>query len=222
MGCEFKLTVKPAGVTNLFVLVPLSTVNMSDSDEVIDITMEAARKAQELLDERGLEGHGIRVSVDYRGGDAYYTLEFYEEPGDDDVVVEEHEVPLYVDPDASAAIEGSTIDFVTENGRSGFTVKAPNQVEEREFDDSMEGRIREFLARNFPQIQGHGGEAVVEELDEDRGYVKLSLEGACSGCGISDATADAIRNNMPQHVDGVSEVDISAGDDDHVQIDPPF
>lgn len=195
---------------------------MSDSDDVIDITMEAARKAEDLLEERGLEGHGIRVSVDYRGGDAYYSLEFYEEPADDDVVVEGKGVPLYVDPDASAAIQGSTIDFVTENGRSGFTVKSPNRVEEQEFDDTLEGRVREFLARNFPQIQGHGGEAIVEKLDEDAGYVKLSLEGACSGCGISDATAEAIRNNMPQHVDGIQKVDISAGDDDHVQIDPPF
>lgn len=195
---------------------------MSDSGEVIDITLEAAKKAQELLDERGMEGHGIRVSVDYRGGDAYYSLEFYEDPVEDDVVVESKGVPLYVDSDASAAIEGSTIDFVTENGRSGFTVRAPNKAVDEEFDDSLEGRIKEFLARNFPQIQGHGGEAIVEDLDEDRGYVRLSLEGACSGCGISDATAEAIKKKMPQHLDSVDEVDISAGDDDHVQIDPPY
>ncbi len=190
-------------------------------DELIDITPKAARKVEDLLDERGLEGHGVSVGVDYEGGRAEYTLEFEEEPGDDDVVVESNGVEIYVDEDSAAAVEGSKVDYVVENGRAGF--KVINEVaggSSQEFEDSLQGRIREFLALNFPQIEGHGGEAVIEEVREDEGYVKLSLEGACSGCGISDATSEAIKNNLPANVEGVTKVDISAGDG-ATQIDPP-
>ncbi|MDY7082385.1 MAG: iron-sulfur cluster assembly accessory protein [Halobacteria archaeon] len=198
---------------------------MSDSDtsdELIEMTPDAARKATELLEERGLEGHGIRVGVDYRGGNASYSLEFTDGADEDDIVVESNGVSIYVDSEAAAAVEDARIDYVVENGKAGFKVQPPTEVDEIDFDDSLEGRIHEFLARNFPQIQGHGGEAVIEELDEEEEYVKLSLEGACSGCGISDATADAIRKNMPQRVDGINKVEISAGDDDHIEIDSPF
>ncbi len=190
-------------------------------DELIEITQKAARKVEDLLDERGLEGHGVSVGVDYEGGQAAYTLEFEESPDEDDVVVESNGVELYVDEESSAAVEGSKVDYVVENGRAGF--KVVNDVKSdrsQEFDDSIQGRIKEFLAVNFPQIQGHGGEAVIEEVREDEGYVRLSLEGACSGCGISDATSDAIKNNLPANVEGVTKVDISAGDG-ATQIDPP-
>lgn len=190
-------------------------------DQLIEITPKAARKVEDLLDDRGLEGHGVSVGVDYEGGQAAYTLEFEEAPEEDDVVVESNGVELYVDEDSAAAVEGSKVDYVVENGRAGFKVVGDVKGDgSQEFDDSIQGRIKEFLAVNFPQIQGHGGKAVIEEVREDEGYVRLSLEGACSGCGISDATSDAIKNNLPANVEGVTEVEISAGDGP-TQIDPP-
>lgn len=194
----------------------------ADDDPLVDVTPDAARKVNEIVRERGLDDPGVAVAVEYDGDEAVFTLEFAEDPGEDDAVEESRGVTLYVDEGSRAALDGARIDFVVERGREGFKVLPPSRAEELDFGDGLEGRVREFLARNFPQIQGHGGEAVVEELDEDDGFVKLSLEGACSGCGISDATADAIRNNLPTSVDGVTEVEISTGgDDDGVQIDPP-
>lgn len=190
-------------------------------EELIEITQKAARKVEDLLDERGLEGHGVSVGVDYEGGQAAYTLEFEESPGEDDVVVESNGVELYVDEDSAAAVEGSKVDYVVDNGRAGFKVVGDVKDDTaQEFDDSIQGRIKEFLAVNFPQIQGHGGKAVIEEVREDEEYVRLSLEGSCSGCGISDATTDAIKNNLPANVEGVTKVEISAGDGP-TQIDPP-
>ncbi|MFP4632284.1 MAG: NifU family protein [Halobacteriales archaeon] len=189
--------------------------------EPIEVTDRAARKVGDLVEERGLEGHGVRVSVEYEAGEASFKLEFAEEPEEDDVVTESKGVAVYVDGDSVAAVEGSKVDYVVERGRAGFKVLSPmNDDGSADFDDSIEGRIKEFLALNFPQIQGHGGEAVIEEIEEESGYVRLSLEGACSGCGISDATSTAIQNNMPAQVEGVSEVEISAGDG-ATQIDPP-
>ncbi|MDY6780395.1 MAG: iron-sulfur cluster assembly accessory protein [Halobacteria archaeon] len=191
------------------------------SKDGIEITQEAAEKVEELREERGLEGYGISVGVGYGGGEATYTLEFSESPEPSDEVVESRGIEVYVDEESAAAVEGAKIDFVVKQGEKGFRVVPPNQTGEREYEDSLEGRVREFHDTNFPQIRGHGGEAVIEKLDENEGYVKLSLEGACSGCGISDATSKAIRERMPQSLRGIEEVEISAGDDDHMEIDPP-
>ncbi|XGI84439.1 NifU family protein [Halorutilales archaeon Cl-col2-1] len=183
-----------------------------ESNNIINVTSEAATKANELMEDRGLDGYGIRISVDYKGGDADYSLEFSQKPMDSDRIVETDGLTLFIDSESEAAVEGSTLDYVVENGRGGFTVKSAGGKEEAEFDESTpEGQVRSFLVRNFPQIQGHGGEAIIEELDEEEGYVKLSLEGACSGCGISDATAEAIMRKLPKTVEGISRVEVDAG-----------
>ncbi|GGL56053.1 NifU family protein [Halocalculus aciditolerans] len=72
-------------------------------------------------------------------------------------------------------------------------------------------RVETFLARNFPQIQLHGGTAGVEGVDAESGEVWLALGGACSGCGISPMTVGAIQSRLPQEVPEISTVHVDAG-----------
>ncbi|GGL43907.1 hypothetical protein GCM10009037_29170 [Halarchaeum grantii] len=58
-------------------------------------------------------------------------------------------------------------------------------------------RVETFLARNFPPISMHGGTAGVDAVDADSGEVRLALGGACSGCGISPMTVQAIQARLP-------------------------
>ena len=187
----------------------------------VDITQKAEDEINELLDERGMEGHGISVSVEYSDGEASYILEFSESPDDNEMTVDDNEVPIYVSEEAAAAVDGCTVDYVVQNGRAGFSVETPSISDSDEFEDSLEGRVREFLSRNFPQIQGHGGKAVIRGIDEDAGVLELSLEGSCSGCGISDSTMAAIENQLPESVDEIDEVRIGTGDDG-MEIESPF
>ncbi|MDY6765717.1 MAG: hypothetical protein SV377_08620, partial [Halobacteria archaeon] len=69
------------------------------SQEIVKITPRAARKASELLERRNLGDHGIRVSIDYRGNDPSYSLEFADEPLPGDRVVESNGMELFVDRD---------------------------------------------------------------------------------------------------------------------------
>jgi Fe-S cluster biogenesis protein NfuA len=71
--------------------------------------------------------------------------------------------------------------------------------------------VQSFLIRNFPQIAMHGGSAAVEAVDEETGEVWLRLGGACSGCGISPMTIQAIAARMPERVEGVTEVHVDTG-----------
>jgi Fe-S cluster biogenesis protein NfuA len=75
----------------------------------------------------------------------------------------------------------------------------------------LEQRIEQFLLRNFPQIQLHGGDAVIESLDEDTGEVWLRLTGACSGCGISPMTVQALKSRMVAQFDELTAVHAETG-----------
>ncbi|MFC6825758.1 NifU family protein [Halopelagius fulvigenes] len=79
-------------------------------------------------------------------------------------------------------------------------------------ENDLEERIERFMRRNFPQIQMHGGDAGIEAIDEDAGEVWISLTGACSGCGISPMTIQALKSRMVAEFEEVSEVHASTGD----------
>lgn len=76
--------------------------------------------------------------------------------------------------------------------------------------DPME-EINLFLRRNFPQIQMHGGESSVLDVDKETGEVQIALSGACSGCGISPMTTQHIKRRLVQELEWVEKVSVSTG-----------
>lgn len=72
-------------------------------------------------------------------------------------------------------------------------------------------RITNFLRRNFPQIQMHGGSAGITHLDVETGEVHVQLGGACSGCGISPMTIQAIKARMVKEIPEIEEVHADTG-----------
>jgi len=78
--------------------------------------------------------------------------------------------------------------------------------------DDLEERVANFLRRNFPQIQMHGGSAAIQNLDRESGEVTIQLGGACSGCGISPMTIQAIKSRMTKEIPEIETVHASTGD----------
>lgn len=78
-------------------------------------------------------------------------------------------------------------------------------------EDDLRERISNFLRRNFPQIQMHGGSAAIQDLDVEAGSVSIQLGGACSGCGISPMTIQAIKSRMTQEIPEITEVHAVTG-----------
>lgn len=77
--------------------------------------------------------------------------------------------------------------------------------------DDLEERITNFLRRNFPQIQMHGGSAAIQNLDRESGEVTIMLGGACSGCGISPMTIQAIKSRMVKEIPEITTVHADTG-----------
>ena len=79
--------------------------------------------------------------------------------------------------------------------------------------DDLEERVTNFLRRNFPQIQMHGGSAAIQDLDRETGEVTILLGGACSGCGISPMTIQAIKSRMVKEIPEIEQVHADTGMD---------
>ena len=82
-----------------------------------------------------------------------------------------------------------------------------------EAEDDLKERVRNFLRQNFPQIQMHGGSAAIQDIDRESGEVHIMLGGACSGCGISPMTIQAIKSRMVKEIPEIEQVHADTGMD---------
>ena len=72
----------------------------------------------------------------------------------------------------------------------------------------LEKETRRYLNKNVPQIQEHGGNFEVRDVDEAAGQLTVAIGGACSGCCIAPMTMRAIEHNLLDAIDGLSHVDV--------------
>ena len=84
-------------------------------------------------------------------------------------------------------------------------------TETQDEGDDLEERVSNFLRRNFPQIQMHGGSAAIQDIDRESGEVHIQLGGACSGCGISPMTIQAIKSRMVKEIPEIETVHADTG-----------
>ena len=96
--------------------------------QAMTVTEAAAERIQALLAKRGKPSVGIRVGVRARGCSGLtYTLEYADEKGKFDEVVEANGVTILIDPKATMFIIGTEMDYVEDKLQSGFTFRNPNE-----------------------------------------------------------------------------------------------
>ncbi|MGH7002294.1 MAG: HesB/IscA family protein [Stellaceae bacterium] len=92
------------------------------------VTDAAAKRVQALLAQRGKPSAGIRIGVRARGCSGLtYTLEYADEKGKLDEVVQDKGVTILIDPKATMFIIGTEMDYVEDKLQSGFTFRNPNE-----------------------------------------------------------------------------------------------
>ena len=97
--------------------------------KVVSLTDAAADRVREIMAQSDKPVAGLRVGV-RNGGCAgmSYTMEFAEEQGPHDEVVEEKGVRVLIDPKAVLFLLGTQMDFQTSKLSSGFVFNNPNQT----------------------------------------------------------------------------------------------
>ncbi len=98
------------------------------SRQAMMVTDAAVERIQALLARRGKPSVGIRVGVRSRGCSGLtYTLEYADEKGKFDEVVEAKGITILIDPKATMFIIGTEMDYVEDKMQSGFTFRNPNE-----------------------------------------------------------------------------------------------
>ncbi len=99
----------------------------STTSKAVSITDRAAAHITELLGKREKESVGIKVGIRTRGCSGLsYTIEYADEIGKYDEVIEEKGVRVLIDPKAVMFLIGTEMDFVEEKFKSGFVFNNPN------------------------------------------------------------------------------------------------
>jgi iron-sulfur cluster assembly protein len=96
--------------------------------QAMTLTDAAADRVRALLAKRGKPAVGIRVGVRSRGCSGLtYTLEYADEKGKFDEMVQDKGVTVLIDPKATMFIIGTEMDYVEDKLQSGFTFRNPNE-----------------------------------------------------------------------------------------------
>jgi iron-sulfur cluster assembly protein len=96
---------------------------------VVNLTDEALVQLKTLLEKEDNPKLGLRVFVSGGGcSGLQYGMAFDDNVRDDDEIVEQSGVKVFIDEFSRNYIEGSTIDYVDGLMGAGFTVQNPNAV----------------------------------------------------------------------------------------------
>ncbi len=101
---------------------------MNNHPPPISLTDTAAERVKALLASRGKPSLGVRIAVRSKGCSGLsYTLEFADEKGPMDEILEDKGVTILIDPKATLFILGTEMDYVEEELQSGFVFRNPNE-----------------------------------------------------------------------------------------------
>ncbi len=103
--------------------------NLKPRFKVMSLTDAAAARVREIIDNADKPFEALRVGVK-NGGCAgmSYTMEWAEEIGKFDEVVEDKGVKVVIDPKAILFLLGTEMDFRTDKLSAGFVFNNPNQT----------------------------------------------------------------------------------------------
>ena len=96
--------------------------------QAMKLTPAAVEQVKKLIEGRDKPTAGVRIGVRTKGCSGLsYTLEFADEKGEFDEVVEQDGVTLLIDPNASMFIIGTEMDYKVDKLESGFVFSNPNE-----------------------------------------------------------------------------------------------
>ena len=102
---------------------------MNQPEVALTVTPVAAAEVKKFMDAEGVAADkgGLRVSVQPGGCSGFkYGLLIEDQAAEDDIVVDQGEYRVFVDPFSAQYINGVIIDYTSSMQGSGFTFKNPN------------------------------------------------------------------------------------------------
>ena len=108
-------------------LAEQTSIGINVDNAVLDVTPSAVAIIKDLLNQREIPNHALRVFVSGGGcSGMQYGMAFQEEPESGDTVVSTDGIRLLVDPNSMMYLRGVTIDYVDSLIGGGFRIDNPN------------------------------------------------------------------------------------------------
>lgn len=95
------------------------------SNSALNVTDKAAEKIKALMDQQ--KKQGLRISVQPGGCSGFqYGMELDDKSTDNDIVVEEKGIKIFVDKASMEKLNGANVDYVESLQGAGFKINNPN------------------------------------------------------------------------------------------------
>lgn len=101
---------------------------MTSSPAPIEVTDTALTRIKALLSARGKPSYGIRIGLKTKGCTGLsYAIEYADSKNPFDEEIVKDDINILLDPKVIMFILGTTMDFVEDKIKSGFTFENPNE-----------------------------------------------------------------------------------------------
>lgn len=93
----------------------------------ISLTEKAANKVKSLLEKENKNDYGLRVGIVSGGCSSYmYDIGLEKAPKENDVIIEEKGIKVFMNPESIAFMKGSVVDYIDSLTNAGFKINNPN------------------------------------------------------------------------------------------------
>ena len=91
---------------------------------IVSITEKAATQVKMMLQQQQKSDHALRFRAVAGGCAGYqYEITFTKEKSPEDVVLDQHGLPVYIDKESASVVRGAEVDYVDGLVNAGFKIK---------------------------------------------------------------------------------------------------
>ena len=186
---------------------------------MIQITPAARARIQEFVNAEMVREPALRITLDAGAQSPLartYAISLVEKEDRErtEIAINVDGIRIFLNLDTSNLLSGAVVDWLEENGNSGFRVSDPNArpaTPPRESGDlPISGPMAERVQRVIdeiinPGIAAHGGFVELVDVSDDTMYLRMG--GGCQGCAASAATLRmGIERMMHEHVPEIQNI----------------
>ena len=133
-------------------------MEVMEQTDTIQMTEAAVKMVQDLLEQKNVLDHGLRVFVSGGGcSGMQYGMALEAEPRAYDNIIETSGIRVFVDPTSMMYLSGATIDYVDSLMGGGFSIENPNAASSCGCGHSFKAAGQEQQAAGASTGAGAGG-----------------------------------------------------------------
>src|SRR3989338_10434830 len=102
-------------------------MQQTKTENPISLTEKAAAKVKQMISKENKENYGLRLGIVAGGCSGYmYEIQLEKEPKENDMVMEDKGIKIFINPESIPFMKGSTVDYRDALQNSGFKINNPN------------------------------------------------------------------------------------------------